>query len=273
MTRLAQGVDGSGLLKDEAIARVFATLDEYRAAIDAHATDAAIAVMTSAVRDAANGKEFAAKVGAAYDLEARVLTGDDEARLTFAGATSERPPKDERTRVVIDIGGGSTEFVVGKGHTMQFHASTQAGVVRQTERHLHHDPPASGELQSLSTEVGTIFADAIPKKLIAGVDGAIAVAGTATSCAALSQQLEPYDISKVEGYELTLGEVEMLIARLAAMDEAERREQPGLHPDRATTIVAGAVLLAQAMRTFGLQRVETSEHDLLRGAALERVGA
>jgi exopolyphosphatase/guanosine-5'-triphosphate,3'-diphosphate pyrophosphatase len=273
VTRLAQGVDGSGLLKEEAMARVFATLDEYRAAIDSHGTDAAVAVMTSAVRDAANGQEFAARVGADYDLEARILTGDDEAGLTFAGATSERPPKDDRTRVVIDIGGGSTELVVGTGHTMRFHASTQAGVVRQTERHLHHDPPDSGELQSLSTEVGTIFADAIPKDVVAGVDGAIAVAGTATSCAALALRLDPYDASRVEGYELTLGEVEMLIARLAAMDEAERREQPGLHPDRAATIVAGTVLLAQAMRVFGLQRVEVSEHDLLRGAALERAAA
>ena len=132
VTRLAQGVDGSGVLKDEAQARVFATLDDYRASIDSHDAQAAIAVMTSAVRDAANGEEFAAKVSTDYKLDARILTGDDEAGLTFAGATSERPPGDDRTRVVIDIGGGSTELVVGKGHEMRFHASTQAGVVRQT---------------------------------------------------------------------------------------------------------------------------------------------
>jgi exopolyphosphatase/guanosine-5'-triphosphate,3'-diphosphate pyrophosphatase len=269
VTRLAQGVDGSGLLKEEAMTRVFATLDEYRAVMDARGAEVTVAVMTSAVRDAANGEEFAAKVAADYGIEARILSGDDEAQLTFAGATSERPPDDDHTRLVIDIGGGSTELVVGTGHAMRFHCSTQAGVVRQSERHLHHDPPEPAELQSLSTEVGAIFADAIPADVASGVDAAIAVAGTATSCAALSLRLDPYDAAKVEGYELTLGEVELLIARLAAMDEAERREQPGLHPDRAATIVAGTILLAQAMRAFDLQRVEVSEHDLLRGTALE----
>ena len=271
VTRLAQGVDGSGLLKDEAIARVRATLDDYRAAIDSHEADKAIAVMTSAVRDATNGEQFAAMVASDYNLEASILSGDEEAVLTFAGATSERPQDDNRTRVVIDIGGGSTELVVGTGHSMQFHKSTQAGVVRQTERHLHHDPPEPSELRSLATEVAAIFADAVPNDITDKVRGAIAVAGTATSCAALSQRLEPYDATKVEGYELTLGEVELLIARLSAMDEEERRQQPGLHPDRAATIIAGTVLLAEAMRVFGLQQAEVSEHDLLRGAALRSV--
>jgi exopolyphosphatase/guanosine-5'-triphosphate,3'-diphosphate pyrophosphatase len=269
VTRLAQGVDGSGVLNADATARVFATLDEYRTLIDSHGVQAATAVMTSAVRDAANGAEFAEQVVSAYDLDARILTGDEEARLTFAGATSERPPNDHRTRVVIDIGGGSTELVVGTGHEMHFHTSTQAGVVRQSERHLHHDPPETAELQSLSTEVATIFKAAVGEAgATAEVHSAIAVAGTATSCAALAQRLDPYDPAKVEGYQLTLGEVEMLIARLAAMDNDERRNQPGLHPHRAATIVAGTVLLAAALRAFGLQSTEVSEHDLLRGAAL-----
>ncbi|HWI22911.1 MAG TPA: Ppx/GppA phosphatase family protein [Baekduia sp.] len=268
VTRLAQGVDGSGRLDDDAVARVLEALDDYTQMIADHGAERAIAVMTSAVRDAANGQEFAERISDGYDFDARILTGDDEARLTFAGATSERPPDDHVTRLVIDIGGGSTEFVVGTGHEMSFHTSTQVGVVRHSERHLHTDPPQADELQAISTDVRATFADAIPPTAISTVKAAIAVAGTATSCAALVQRLQPYDSKKVEGYVLTLTEIEALLARLSRMNEAERRQQPGLHPDRAATIVPGIVLLAESLRAFGLDRTEVSEHDLLRGVAL-----
>jgi exopolyphosphatase/guanosine-5'-triphosphate,3'-diphosphate pyrophosphatase len=270
ITRLGQGVDQTGRLAPEAIERVHATLGTYKKAIDDLAADAATAVLTSAVRDATNGAAFAAGVTERFGLEARTLSGEGEARLTFAGATSERTG-DARRLVVIDIGGGSTELVTGiPGQPPDFHVSTQAGVVRQSERFIRADPPPPEELRALAAEARAIFAGAVPAAVRREVEGAIAVAGTATSCAAMLQELEPYDPGKVHGFLLLRAQCEMLLARLAGMSDAQRRDLAGLHPDRAPVIVAGIVLLVEALRAFDLDEVEVSEHDILRGAALDR---
>ena len=139
VTRLGDGVDATGVLAPEAIDRVLATLDEYAAAIERLGAEARPAVLTSAVRDAANGAEFVATVEARYGLEARAIEGSEEARLTYLGATSGREPGG--SVLVIDVGGGSTELVIGSGAEVEFAVSMQVGVVRQTERHLHTDPP------------------------------------------------------------------------------------------------------------------------------------
>ena len=267
VTRLGEGVDAGGRLGEAPMQRVFDVLARYRAANDEHGATRTIAVLTSAVRDAANGADFTAQVRERFGLDARTIDGDEEATLTFSGATSERP-HDGTEIVVIDIGGGSTEFVAGRDGEVAFHVSTQAGVVRQTERHLHHDPPAPAELQALAGEVATIIAGAVPAGVRERVQAGIAVAGTATQCASIELELEVYDPRKVHGHELELGTCEMLLARLAQMPESARREVVGLHPDRAPTIVAGIVMLVEAMRAFGLQSVEVSEQDILRGAAL-----
>ena len=272
VTRLGEGVDSTGELGEEPMGRVFATLDEYRDAIERSRCEATTAVLTSAVRDARNGAEFSARVRDRYSLDARTIDGDEEARLTFLGATAERRDPDGAL-VVIDIGGGSTELVVGRGADVLFHASTQAGVVRQTERHLRSDPPRPEELQPLAAEVRELFASAVPGEVRRQVGAAIAVAGTATSCAAIAQELEPYDPARVEGYVLELGLLELLLARLADLPLAERRKVVGLHPDRAPTIVAGIAILIEALRLFGLDRAEVSERDILWGAALARAGA
>jgi exopolyphosphatase / guanosine-5'-triphosphate,3'-diphosphate pyrophosphatase len=268
VTRLGQGVDATGRLADEAMDRVRTTLTQYRERLDAHQTTTDVAVLTSAVRDAANGSEFLDEVRQRFRLDARVLQGDEEARLTFLGATSERDPHDQTPVVVIDIGGGSTELVTGHGATIDFHESTQAGVVRQTERHLHDDPPKPEQLQALAEDVRAIFEDAVPEQVRSAVAKAIAVAGTATQLAAIDLELAPYDPERVHGHVLPLPRIEELLARLAQMPLDDRREVTGLHPDRAPTIVAGCVLLVEALRTFGLEAVEVSEHDILRGAAL-----
>jgi exopolyphosphatase/guanosine-5'-triphosphate,3'-diphosphate pyrophosphatase len=273
VTRLGQGVDHLAMLAPEATQRVFTTLAAYRELIDAHGADATTAVLTSAVRDARNGPSFTAEVCERFGLEARTISGDEEARLTFRGATGERDGDDRRV-VVIDVGGGSTELVAGTpGAPPDFHVSTQAGGVRQTERFLRRDPPAPAELQALAAEAAEIFAAAVPDGVRAGIQGAIAVAGTPTSCAAMLQELEPYDPARVQGFRLAAAEIDMLLARLAGTTEAQRRTLPGLHPDRAGVIVAGLVLLAEALRAFGLEEAEVSEHDILRGAALDRAAA
>lgn len=268
ITRLGAGVDAGGRLADDAMERVYAVLDEYRALIDSHGGAPAVAVMTSAVRDAANGASFARTVGSQWGFEPRVLTGDEEARLTFLGATSQRDPEDRTPTLVIDIGGGSTEFVIGTGREMSFHVSNQAGVVRQSERHLHSDPPWSAELNSLAVDVRSILAAGVPDRFRRSVDWTIGVAGTATSMASIAQGLEPYDPDKVEGYVVSVDECRRILALLADLTLEERREVRGLHPDRAPTIVAGVIILLETLALFGRSEFEVSEHDILRGAAL-----
>ena len=273
VTRLGDKVDAGGRLSEEAIGRVCATLSDYRKTIDRYTCEANLAVLTSAVRDAANGAEFTALVRSRFDLDAKVLSGDEEAQMTFLGAMSDR---DKATAteptVVIDIGGGSTEFIVGADHTASFHVSVQAGVLRMSERHIHSDPPSPSELQDLAADTRQSFLAGLPTEQRKAVKRAIAVAGTATSAAAIDQELEPYDPERVHGYDLLLATVELLIARLADMTEAQRREVVGLHPDRAPTIVAGMILLEEAMKAFDLDHVEVSEHDILRGGTLRLAG-
>jgi exopolyphosphatase/guanosine-5'-triphosphate,3'-diphosphate pyrophosphatase len=271
VTRLGAGVDAHGGLSPEAVERTCAVLADYRELIDQHRCDANLAVLTSAVRDASDGAAFTERVRRDYGLDARTLSGDEEAALTFLGAMSGREASPEPT-VVVDIGGGSTEFVVGHNHTAGFHVSLQAGVVRMSERHIHSDPPAPTELQRLALDTRSIYLDGLPPEERAPVRHGIAVAGTATSAAAIDLELDPYDSARVHRHVLLLATVELLLARLAGMTEAQRREVVGLHPDRAPTIVAGMILLGEAMRAFELDRVEVSEHDILRGGALRLAG-
>ena len=268
ITRLGAGVDADGRLSEEAMERVYKVLDDYAKLIERHGAEKAVAVLTSAVRDAVNGEEFSGTVRERFGLEPHILSGDEEARLTFLGATSERDASDRTPTLVIDIGGGSTEFVIGTGREMDFHVSNQAGVVRQTERHLHSDPPSAEQCEALARDARSILGDGVPESWRREVGHAIAVAGTATSMASIAQELEPYDPDKVEGYVLSDSKCREIRDRLAGMTVDERRQVRGLHPDRAPTIVAGTIILLETLALFGLHEFEVSEHDILRGAAL-----
>lgn len=268
VTRLGEGVDSGSKLLDGAMERVFEALSEYRRVIDECGAERTVAVATSAVRDADNGEQFRHELLERFGIDARIISGDEEARLTFAGATSERPGGGEPV-LVVDIGGGSTEFVVGRsGEGPGFHVSTQAGSVRQTERHISHDPPAQAEVEQLAADVRRIVEDAVPADVREGVCDGVAVAGTPTSLAAIDQRLERYDSGRIHGYRLTLDACERMLEMLAALPEPERRQVTGLHPDRAPTIVAGATILVESLRAFGLDSIEVGEHDILHGAAL-----
>jgi exopolyphosphatase / guanosine-5'-triphosphate,3'-diphosphate pyrophosphatase len=272
VTRLGDRLDQTGVLGDEAMERVLGTLAEYRAVIEQEGAERAVAVLTSAVRDAANGEDFLARVRAQGDgLDARVIAGDEEARLTFRGATSERAADDATPTLVIDVGGGSTELVVGSGDEVSFHVSTQAGVVRHTERHLATDPPTESELRALADDVRETYAEAVPGSVRRTQRAGIAVAGTATSLGAIDLDLEHYAPDIVHGHVVSLMTCRRILERLAALPETERREVRGLHPDRAPTIVAGVVMVIEALELFGLDAVAVSDHDILRGAALEVV--
>jgi exopolyphosphatase/guanosine-5'-triphosphate,3'-diphosphate pyrophosphatase len=268
VTRLGQGVDSTGRLADEAVERVFTVLGEYKQLIDEHGAPRAVVLATSAVRDSENGDQFRADVHDRFGFDLRTISGDEEARLTFLGATSARSDRDDPT-LVIDIGGGSTELVTGRpGADPDFHVSTQAGSVRQTERHLHDDPPAEGQPEALRREVRGIVEDAVPTAVRESVGRGIAVAGTATQLAAIDLGLEERDRERVHGHVMVLESVRSMLDRLAAVPLDERRRTRGLDPDRAPTIVAGAAILVEVMEAFGLGEVEASERDILHGAAL-----
>jgi exopolyphosphatase / guanosine-5'-triphosphate,3'-diphosphate pyrophosphatase len=267
VTRLGEGVDATGRLGDEPQARVFAALDKYAAAIDHHGADRRIVVMTSAVRDSANGAEFAATVTDRYGLEGRTLSGEDEARLSFLGATTGRETDD--ALLVIDIGGGSTEMIVGARGAVEFHVSTQVGVVRHTERHLPSDPPTADELAALAADARPALEAAVPAEVRSRATAAVAVAGTATSCASIDLALDPYDAVRVEGHTISRARLEELRDRLAALPLDERRSVTGLDPARAPTIVAGTVILLEVLGAFELDAFEVSQRDILWGVALD----
>lgn len=271
VTRLGRGVDLSGQLSNEAVEAVCEAVGDYVSIYREAGAETVEAIATSAVRDASNGDAFIAELRERFALSARVLGGEEEARLTYLGATSERPPAEPT--VVIDIGGGSTELVAGVGEETAFHASLQAGVVRHTERHIVADPPTAIELESLAADVRDLIAAALADQPGAKAAAGIAVAGTPTSLAAIEMELEPYDPSRVHGHVLSLDSIQRLLSRLASAPLAERGEIAGLHPDRAPTIVAGVVILVEAMRAFELNRIEVSEHDILYGVALAQVAS
>jgi exopolyphosphatase/guanosine-5'-triphosphate,3'-diphosphate pyrophosphatase len=243
VTRLGRGVDLSGRLAAEAIEAACGAVGPYLATLEEMGAEAVDAIATSAVRDAGNGSAFIAELRERFALSARVLDGEEEARLSYLGATSETVP--EVPTLVIDIGGGSTEMIVGVGQEIEFHTSLQAGVVRHTERHL-----VSATLEAPRAEAG------------------IAVAGTPTSLAAIELELVPYDPQRIHGHVLELRSIQRMLSTLASVPLAQRAEIPGLHADRAPTIVAGVVTLVEAMRAFDLERITVSEHDILYGAAI-----
>lgn len=273
VTRLGHAVDATGRLDPAAIARFEAELTVIRELLDEHRVERAIGVMTSAVRDASDGPDLMARVRERYAIEALLIPGQQEAALTYLGATSGRVGWAEGTPAsrpvaVIDVGGGSTEFVIGHDATFDFSVSVQAGVVRHSERHIRHDPPTTDEIRAMSDEAARIFREAVPDDARRDVGSVIAVAGTATSCASMLLRLDEYDLERVHGFRLQLAEIEDLLSRLALMDDGERQAVRGLPPDRSPTIVAGCVLLAEALRTFDVQQCEVSEHDILRGVII-----
>jgi exopolyphosphatase/guanosine-5'-triphosphate,3'-diphosphate pyrophosphatase len=266
VTRLGEGVEATGRLGDEPMGRVFAALDSFVPAMDA--ATVRTAVMTSAVRDAANGSEFADTVQRRYGLEGATLSGDEEARLTSLGATATRSGDD--VVVVVDIGGGSTELVVGTRGALEFHVSTQVGVVRHSERHLHSDPPTAGELGALADDARAAIEAAVPADVRSRPAVAVGVGGTATQLASVDLGLEQHDRARVEGHAVPRDRLEELRDRLAALPLAERRSVRGLDPARAPTIVAGSVILHEVLGAFALDGFEASERDILWGVALDR---
>jgi exopolyphosphatase / guanosine-5'-triphosphate,3'-diphosphate pyrophosphatase len=256
ITRLGEGVDRRRRLLPEPIARVRNTLSDFRRRAEELGAERTLLVATSAVRDAENGEAFLGEIEWGYGFETELLSGDEEAAMTLRGVSVGRAL--EPGTLLLDAGGGSTELTLP-----DFRVSLDVGSVRLTERFLASDPPMSEELAACRAAVRAVL-----EKHAAGLEvrQAIGVAGTVTTIAAL--ELGGYDRERVHGYRLAREAVERQLERLAALPLAERRRLPGLEPARAPVIVAGVAIVAEALRFFGLDELEVSEHDLLTGAAL-----
>ena len=265
ITRLGEGVDERKRLLPAPIARVRNVLTDFRREAERLGAERTLAVATSAVRDAENGEAFLGEVEWSYGFQTRLLSGDEEAQLTFRGVSTGREVAEDT--LVIDIGGGSTELVVGGPDGLRFHDSLDLGGVRLTERFLHSDPPTGEELEACGEAVRELLAERVPRDVRPRT--AIGVAGTITSLAALDLGLAEYDPDQVHGHRLSREGVQTQLERLASLPVAERREIPALDPDRAPVIVAGTVILREVLDHFALDGLEASERDILDGAALE----
>jgi len=253
ITRLGEGVDRRRRLLPLPIARARNCLTEYRREIDSLSAERTLAVATSAVRDAENGEAFLGEVEWSYGFTTRLLSGDEEAQLMFRGVTAGRTV--EPRTVVVDIGGGSTELVVGGPDGLSSHVSLALGCVRLTERF-------GEDRAALAAHVRSVLPDL-------DVSSGIGVAGTVTSLAALDLGLVDYDPESIHGHVLSSQAIEEQLERLAALSPEERRNVPGLEPERAPVIVAGAAILDEIVRHYGLGAIEVSERDILHGAAIE----
>ncbi len=264
ITRLGQDVDATHRLADDAIDRTVTVLREYRAVMDDLGVTRARATATSAARDATNREQFfAAGRDALGGVPLELLPGEEEARLSFLGATSgvtDPPPY-----LVVDIGGGSTEFIVGTDGPDAL-VSVDMGCVRLTEQFVHSDPPAPDELSALVSAVRDHLADVA--RDVPGVRDArtvIGLAGTVTTIAAIEMGLPEYDAEKIHHFRLDRRAAEDVFRTLATETIEQRRHNPGLEPGRVDVIVAGAAILVTIMRTFDVAELVVSEADILDG--------
>ena len=230
---MGRGVDHSGSICSDAVDDVCTVIGDYKSRYEEMGAERVMTIATSAVRDAVNGEAFIAELRERFGLNARLLTGEEEANLTYKGATAHRP--DEGSTLVFDIGGGSTELIVGSGTKVGFHTSLQAGTIRQSERHLTSDPPDPHELEDLADEIRNLIDRAITTDPQAKASRAIAVAGTPTSLAAIDQGLEPYDPGRVHGYRLGMKPIQRMLSRLSCLSArgaaARPRPPPRSRPD------------------------------------------
>jgi exopolyphosphatase/guanosine-5'-triphosphate,3'-diphosphate pyrophosphatase len=272
ITRLGHDVDRTGRIGEEALARTVDVLGRFTRRARALGAGRIRVGATSAVRDAENRADYADAVRELAGSELEVITGEREAALSFLGGTHGLDPS-WGPFAVQDIGGGSTEFVTGAAAgRAEVARSTRMGSVRMTERHIRHDPPAAAELDALQADVAGVLDEVARSVPLGDARTFVAVAGTATTVQALALGLERYDPDRIHRSWLTLPEAERVLGDLAALTDAERAALPVMAPGRGDVIVAGAMILVQTMRRFGIERTLVSETDILDGLALEMLG-
>jgi exopolyphosphatase/guanosine-5'-triphosphate,3'-diphosphate pyrophosphatase len=266
LVRLGQGVDRTGRLADAALERTFAAIDEYAALIAAHGVppERIRFCATSASRDAANGEAFAAGVRDRLGIAPEVITGAAEAALAFDGAVRNLRTPPASPVLVVDIGGGSTELILGASAPESAH-SMDIGSVRMHERHLHSDPPTPDEVAACVADIDAHL-DACPVDVTRAAT-VVGVAGTVTTVAAAVLDLPAYDPDKIDQSALAVDDVQAAVERLVAMRVEDRLALPFMHPGRADVIAAGALILSRVLRRTSLPTVVVSEADILDGIA------
>jgi exopolyphosphatase/guanosine-5'-triphosphate,3'-diphosphate pyrophosphatase len=269
ITRLGQGVDASRALARDAIDRTTAVLREYRDAIAEHGVTHVRATATSAARDASNRDEFFTAAHEALGVTPELLSGEEEAALSFLGATADLDAP--APYLVVDIGGGSTEFVLGTDAPVGL-VSLDMGCVRITEQFLHSDPPAPEELSNAVAVVRDLVAD-VPRVIPGAAEAAtlVGLAGTVTTIAAVEQGLPEYDPEKIHHFRLSREAAEDVFRTLATETAAQRAHNPGLEPGRVDVIVGGAAVLVGIFRVLGFAEMLVSEADILDGLVRSQV--
>ena len=267
ITRLGQGVDATGRLAPDAIDRTLAVLREYREVMDRFGVDRVRMTATSAARDAANREAFFGAAEEVVGIRPELLSGDAEGRLSFAGAVSDLDPADGPF-VVLDIGGGSTEFIAGSERPDGV-VSIDIGCVRVTEQFLHGDPPAPEEL-SQAISVVHDYLDDVARELstVKEATRLVGLAGTITTVAAVEMGLPTYDRDRIHHFVLTRAAAEEVFRTLAVETRAQRIHNPGLEEARADVIVGGTAILVTVMRHFDFDECLVSEADILDGLVL-----
>ncbi|NUO96974.1 MAG: Ppx/GppA family phosphatase [Nonomuraea sp.] len=282
IVRLGQGVDRTGRLAPDALERTFKAMRGYRELIDRHGAVATRVVATSATRDAANRQEFVDGVREIFGVEPEVVTGAEEAELSFTGATrglvrisaeTEVPQGPLPPYLVVDIGGGSTEFVVGSEHA-ESALSVDIGCVRLTERHLKDagDPPSASALEAVVADIEAALdrvAEAVP---VERAHTLVGLAGSVTTVAGIVLDLPAYDSERIHHSRISAGQVHDVTRRLLAMTHGDRARIPVMHPGRVDVIGAGALILDRIVRRFAFAQVVVSEHDILDGIAWSLAG-
>ena len=270
ITRLGQGVDKTRMLAPEAIERTTTCLDRYAEAVNRLGATRVAVVGTSAMRDAGGGDAVRSHVKARFGVEARTISGDEEARLTFAGALSGLEVPGAGRVVVFDIGGGSTEVVDGDraSRVIGYARSYDVDSVRLTERHVHGDPPSEAERAAVSRDAREAFAS-VPDSA-RGVP-VVGIAGTITTLAAVSLAMEEYDSARVHGHTLERAELARVVELLAHLPLAERTALPGLEPKRADVIVAGGMVALAFLDRVGASSLTVSDRGVRWGLAEELV--
>jgi exopolyphosphatase/guanosine-5'-triphosphate,3'-diphosphate pyrophosphatase len=276
ITRLGRGIDASGRLEAEGVRRTVVVLEEYRAVMARLGVTAGRAIATSAARDAANASQFLDAAEQACGLRPELLSGEEEGRLAFVGATADLDPAARGSYLVLDLGGGSTELIFGPPPggraTGPIVVSLDMGSVRVTERFFHHDPPQAEELAEARDAVQLLLDERLHSSARPPAARLIGLAGTVSTLAAMDLGLKHYDRDRIHHYVLTLQAVGRLLTQMGAEDRASRVQRRGLEAGRADVIVGGALLLATVMERLGFDSCLVSESDILDGviAALRR---
>lgn len=273
IVRLGEGVDRTGRLAPQALERTFTAMRGYAKLIDQHGVERVRVAATSATRDAANRDEFTAGVLDIFGVEPEVITGDEEAELSFLGATRDlgelRPP---RPYLVVDIGGGSTEFVLGSSH-MEAARSVDIGCVRMTERHVRPGrtepgaPPTPEQIAAAVADIGAALAAVRETVPVDEARTLVGLAGSVTTVAGIALGLTEYDSSRIHLSRITAAQVHQVTRDLLRMTHEERAAIGVMHPGRVDVIGMGALILDRIMREYGFGAVVVSEHDILDGLA------